>query len=56
MTEYAIRIERNGGSANGDVVEIFPTLAEAREFLDHPPAWLADAVLSIYNLTPCWEE
>lgn len=56
MSEYAIRIERGGGSRDGDVVAILPTLADARVFLDDPPAWLSDAVLAIYNLTPCWED
>lgn len=55
MSEYAIRIERCGGSADGDVVAIFPTLAEARQYLDDPPGWVAAAVLAIYDLAPCCE-
>lgn len=39
MSEYAIRIERGGGSRNGEVVAILPTLTDARAFLDDPPAW-----------------
>ena len=56
MTDYAIRIERCGGSANGDVVAILPTLAEAREYLDNPEVPYADMVLAIYTLEPCWED
>lgn len=56
MTEFAIRILRGGGSADGDVIDILPTLTEAREFLADPPQWVADAVLAIYELTPCCRE
>lgn len=41
--EYAVRVERGGGSATGDVVAVFTTLEEAREYLDTPDspwAWL----------------
>ena len=54
--EYAIRIERGGGSADGDVVAVLPTLTAAREYIDNPPGWVADCVLAIYTLEPCWEE
>ena len=56
MSEYAIRIERGAGSADGDVVAVLGTLAEARRFINDPPGYLLDAVLSIYDLSPCWEE
>lgn len=56
MNEYAVRVIRGGGSADGDVIEIFPDLTEARAYIDNPPSVWADAVLAIYDLTPCWEE
>lgn len=55
-TEYAVRILRGGGSSDGEVVEIFWRLAEAREYIDNPPTHLIDCVLGIYELTPCYDE
>ena len=55
MSEYAIRIERGGGSHDGDVVAVCLTLTEARESAE----WWADrldAVTAIYTLDPCYEE
>lgn len=53
--EYAVRVER-GGSATGDVVAVFPTLDQAREYIDDETNPWADCVLAIYTLEPCWEE
>ena len=51
-TEYAVRIER-GGSRTGDAVAVFPTLDQAREYIDDETNPWVGCELAIYPLKPC---